>query len=64
MRELNGVFIPVPTPFRGDGIAVPYYWAWVPAQAYIAAPPPPAVPAEPDMTPAGSLPPPPPPAAG
>ncbi|HEY7539725.1 MAG TPA: hypothetical protein VIF11_06260 [Methylomirabilota bacterium] len=48
---------------RGDGITVPYYWAWVPAQAYIAAPPPPAVPAAPDMTPAGS-PSPPPPAAG
>ena len=45
---------------RGDGIAVPYYWAWVPAQAYIAAPPPPAVPAAPDMPPAGSPPPPPP----
>lgn len=35
---------------RGDGITLPYYWAWVPAQAYIAAP-------------VGS-PPPPPPAAG
>ncbi len=22
---------------RGDGITVPYYWAWVPAQTYIAA---------------------------
>ena len=49
---------------RGDGINVPYYWAWVPAQAYIAAPPPPAVPAAPDMAPAGSPPPPPPAAAG
>ena len=48
---------------RGDGITVPYYWAWMPAQAYIAAPPPPAVPAAPDVPPAG-LPPPPPPAAG
>jgi len=48
---------------RGDGITVPYYWAWVPAQAYIAAPPPPAVPAAPDVAPVGS-PPPPPPAAG
>jgi hypothetical protein len=48
---------------RGDGITVPYYWAWVPAQAYIAAPPPPAVPAAPDMAPVGS-PPPPPPTAG
>ena len=48
---------------RGDGITVPYYWAWVPAQTYIAAPPPPAVPAAPDVPPAGS-PPPPPPAAG
>jgi hypothetical protein len=48
---------------RGDGVTVPYYWAWVPAQAYIAAPPPPAVPAAPDMAPVGS-PPPPPPAAG
>jgi hypothetical protein len=47
---------------RGDGITVPYYWAWVPAQAYTAAPPPPAVPAAPDVPPAGS--PPPPPAAG
>jgi hypothetical protein len=47
---------------RGDGIAVPYYWAWVPAQAYIAAPPPPAAPAAPDVPPVGS--PPPPPAAG
>jgi len=49
---------------RGDGITAPYYWAWVPAQAYIAAPPPPAVPAAPDMAPAGSPPPPPPAAAG
>jgi hypothetical protein len=48
---------------RGDGITVPYYWAWVPAQAYIAAPPPPAVPASPDMAPVGP-PPPPPPTAG
>ena len=48
---------------RGDGITVPYYWAWVPYQAYVAAPPPPAVTAAPDMPPAGS-PPPPPPAAG
>jgi hypothetical protein len=48
---------------RGDGITVPYYWAWVPAQAYLAAPPPPPVPAAPDMAPAGS-PPPPPAAAG
>lgn len=48
---------------RGDGITVPYYWAWVPAQAYIAAPPPPAVPAAPDMAPAGT-PPLPPAAAG
>lgn len=47
---------------RGDGITVPYYWAWVPAQTYIAAPPP-AGPAAPDVPPAGS-PPPPPPAAG
>ena len=47
---------------RGDGVTVPYYWAWVPAQAYIAAPPPPAVPAAPDVAPVGS--PPPPPAAG
>jgi hypothetical protein len=47
---------------RGDGITVPYYWAWVPAQAYIAAPPMPAVPAAPDAPPVG--PPPPPPAAG
>lgn len=49
---------------RGDGVAVPYYWAWVPAQAYVAAPPPPAIPAAPDMPPAGSPPPPPPPTAG
>jgi hypothetical protein len=49
---------------RGDGITAPYYWAWMPAQAYIAAPPPPAVPAAPDMAPAGSPPPPPPAAAG
>src|SRR5215831_16507944 len=48
---------------RGDGITVPYYWAWVPYQAYVVAPPPPAVTAAPDMPPAGS-PPPPPPAAG
>ena len=27
---------------RGDGMTVPYYWAWVPAQLYIAPPPPPA----------------------
>src|SRR5262249_35617278 len=47
----------------GDGITVPYYWAWAPYQAYVAAPPSPAVPAAPDMPPAGS-PPPPPPAAG
>lgn len=26
---------------RGDGMTVPYYWAWVPAQLYIAPPPPP-----------------------
>ena len=24
---------------RGDGMTVPYYWAWVPAQPYIAPPP-------------------------
>ena len=45
---------------QGDGITVPYYWAWVPYQAYVAAPPPPAVPAAPDMPPAGSPTPPPP----
>ena len=27
---------------RGDGMTVPYYWAWVPAQLYIAPLPPPA----------------------
>jgi len=48
---------------RGDGMTVPHYWAWVPAQLYIAPPPPPAVPpAAPDMPPVGS--PPPPPVAG
>ena len=48
---------------RGDGITVPYYWAWVTAQLYIAPPPPPMVPpAAPDMPPVGS--PPPPPVAG
>jgi len=48
---------------RGDGMTVPYYWAWVPAQLYIAPPPPPAVPpAAPDMPPVGS--PPLPPVAG
>jgi len=26
---------------RGDGMTVPYYWVWVPAQLYIAPPPPP-----------------------
>ncbi len=47
---------------RGDGITVPYYWAWVTAQLYIAPPPPPVVPpAAPDMPPVGS---PPPPVAG
>jgi len=48
---------------QGDGIAVPYYWVWVPGRAYVAVPPAPAVPARPDVPPAGS-PPPPPPAAG
>ena len=47
---------------RGDGITVPYSWAWVPVQTYIAALPP-AVPAAPDVPPAGSPPPPPPAAA-
>ena len=46
---------------RGDGITVPYSWAWVPAQAYIAAPPPPPVGAAPDAPPVG---PPPPPVSG
>ena len=48
---------------RGDGVTVPYFWAWVPAQVYVAPPPPPAAPADaPNMPPVGS--PPPPPAAG
>jgi len=28
---------------RGDGVTVPYYWAWAPSQVYVAAPPPPAL---------------------
>jgi len=48
---------------RGDGVTVPYFWAWVPTQVYVAPPPPPAAPADaPDMPPVGS--PPPPPAVG
>src|SRR2546428_10614274 len=29
---------------RGNGMTVPYFWAWAPAPLYIAPPPPPAVP--------------------
>jgi hypothetical protein len=48
---------------RGDGVSVPYYWAWIPVQVATAPPPPPAPPA--GVAPDGTLPgPPPPPPSG
>jgi hypothetical protein len=32
---------------RGDGVTVPYYWVWLPAQPVVAAPAPPPVGAAP-----------------
>src|SRR5207249_4668539 len=48
---------------RGDGVNVPYYWAWVPFYTYAATPPVPAYPASPaDFAVPPGVPPPPPPA--
>ena len=51
---------------RGDGVRVPYHWAWIPIQyyAYAAAPPPPAPPADALVAPGIPEPPPPPPPLG